>query len=159
MNRQLGFLLAAAALSGCGGSGLKTYQVMGTVSKAGVGLEGVQVILTPTATDGKVFDSAYGRTDAAGKFSVTMPTGQLGAPAGDYKIVLKNPSVTSNLDPEQAKQRLAAQYAAGRSKGQRSSAPPPAPDEEGPIPIEYTKDETTPLKYTVPGDALTIEVP
>ena len=130
----VGLMFGLAALAGCGGEPARpgpekqaTAPAGGTVKLRGAPLAGASVRFQ--AVDGKV--SAYGTTDAAGKFTLSTYGKDDGAPAGKYKVTVAvsgvkeiSPGVLDpNFDPSKS-----------------------------PVPADYGNPETTPLTAEVkPG--------
>lgn len=89
---SFGFLLLAvqtATLVGCGSdSGVTLVPVSGEVTVAGKPVEGIVVSLSGNS-DGKKRVIPYGRTDAGGKYALQVSETDIGAPAGQYKVLFQ----------------------------------------------------------------------
>jgi hypothetical protein len=86
----LGFPLV---LSGCGDGKIRTYPVTGTVHVDGKPAGGAIVIFCPT--DGSAQfkrERPFGTADADGKFGLTTFIAKDGAPAGDYRVMVRWPA-------------------------------------------------------------------
>ncbi|MBW3598603.1 MAG: carboxypeptidase-like regulatory domain-containing protein [Planctomycetes bacterium] len=86
--------LAVVVLGGCGGSGLDTAPVTGTVTLDGEPLSGATVTFVPERT-GMEAPSSQGMTDAQGRYALSVvATGDEGAVIGQHQV-------TINVFPEQ----------------------------------------------------------
>lgn len=116
-------LFVAATMVGCSGDSghVKTAACTGTVTYKGAPVEGAIVTFNPSD---KSLKPAVGRTDAAGKYTLTTFEAGDGAIPGSYKVsVLKIDTSklamkdTQNFAPG-SQEALDAQYAAAESAGQ-----------------------------------------
>jgi hypothetical protein len=91
--------LGLVALSGCGDGKISRYPVTGTVMVDGKAAEGAQVVFCPTSSSPELekFRPA-GFTDSAGKFTLTTIDSTDGAPAGQYKVLVKWQSQSASAD-------------------------------------------------------------
>ena len=97
---QLPLLLAAVAtLAGCGDGKIARYPVSGQVLVDGAPAQGAMVIFCPTEGSPEVMrERPFSRTDAEGNFELrTFEPGD-GAPAGQYKIMVRWPGASANQD-------------------------------------------------------------
>lgn len=81
--------LVLSLLAGCGGKPTN-YPVTGTVKLKGQPVEGCRVVFAPTDSAGALTVGAGGSglTDKSGKFEITNTDGEMGVPAGKYKVAL-----------------------------------------------------------------------
>jgi hypothetical protein len=79
--RLVALFALIALTSGCGGTGLDTAAVNGTVKVAGTPMAGVQVTFTPA--NGR---PASGVTDASGNYSLSTLAANDGAVPGKHKV-------------------------------------------------------------------------
>ncbi len=90
-------------LAGCGDGKIATYPVSGTVKVDGQTAEGAILIFCPTeGSDQFKRERPFGATDASGKFQLTTFLPADGAPAGDYKVMIRWPAprrTSANDDP------------------------------------------------------------
>jgi hypothetical protein len=128
-----------AFVVGCGGAptGPKMYPVSGTLTVGGKPVKDVNVQLVPEDLSKGTIISG-GKTDAAGKYSVTGTNGVAGAVAGKYKVVL-NVAGTAPA-PGQA------------HDGQT------APVVTAPFPEEYNSSATSPKSVEVVDKAVTLDI-
>ncbi|PQO34489.1 carboxypeptidase regulatory-like domain-containing protein [Bremerella cremea] len=130
MNRRglLAMLTVAACLVGCSsGSSEKvpgrslTVNVIGTVALNGKPVAGATVMFNSESLN----LTAYGKTDADGKFQLTTYEPGDGAPIGHYRVVIKKveQSVTGESDhpalppTTQSSSKLPLQYANWKTSG------------------------------------------
>jgi len=133
--RGLVCLLVAAALlalSGCGKGRIPTYVVTGAVMVDDRPAEGAMVIFCPVDSSNNEVANLrpFGVTGPGGKFTlITFDPGD-GAPAGEYKVLVKWPAQTSEDERD---------------------AGPPGAVRNGPdrLKNKYYNLETSPLKATV----------
>lgn len=87
-----GVALVAALVAGCGGDGAPMQAVVktsGTVTLDGKPAEGVDVRFIPKdKANFKLDESPLGRTDAAGKFTLSTYYAGDGAPPGEYMVAV-----------------------------------------------------------------------
>ena len=127
--RQLVLLGLVGLVAGCGGTGLDTAKVSGTVKVAGQPMAGIQVTFTPS--QGR---PAIGVTDASGNFTLSTLAANDGAVPGKHKVKFGF-SDASAATPD-------------------SSAPPPSEPPPAPFNAKYTSDQTSGLeKEVVAGKA------
>ncbi len=125
-------------LVGCGGGGaeeLTVFPVTGKVTKGGAALAEVTVSLVSQGAPMLV-----GVTKEDGTFEIATNAGQKGAPAGEYKVILR--SNTAEMD-----------YSTGKPKN---------PDAKDAIPAKYSSEEKTDVSITVTADGenvINIEIP
>jgi hypothetical protein len=93
-------------LAGCGSGKISTYPVIGTVSVDGKPAEGAILTLCPTdGSDQFKRERPFGQADASGKFGLTTFVAKDGAPAGEYKVIVRWPGKRQagpNDDPDHA---------------------------------------------------------
>jgi hypothetical protein len=77
-----------ALVTGCGGDGLGTVPVTGTVTLDGQPVEGATVTFTPASETAGTDRSAVGLTDASGKYSLNATGGGEGAVPGTYSVTI-----------------------------------------------------------------------
>ena len=78
-------------LVGCGEGKIARYPVTGTVLVDGKPYEGARVMFCPEGgSEAFSKERPYGVTDQSGKFELTTFIKGDGAPAGDYKIMIRN---------------------------------------------------------------------
>jgi hypothetical protein len=83
----------AVALAGCGDGRLKRYPVTGSVVIDGKPAEGAIVAFCPVNPSGELEHlRPAGRTDGSGRFELTTYDSGDGAPAGEYKVLVKWPA-------------------------------------------------------------------
>ena len=134
-------LAAALALLVCGSSGPSVQFVEGSVLVDGRPLDGAEVSFSPLESG--VGLAAVGRTDAGGRFTLNPQVGKPGAGTlvGSYRVTIRKrkpdeaaEEALSTDDPNYGKRR-------------------PIPQGSGPpkwlVPVEYTANETTPLRADV----------
>jgi hypothetical protein len=89
------FLLGAVALAGCGNDRLALYDVTGKVLVDGQPAEGAIVIFCPVDASEQLANlRPAGKASAVGDFELTTYDPADGAPAGQYKVLVKWPSAT-----------------------------------------------------------------
>lgn len=131
-----GVAVLAVFLSGCGGSGLGTHPVSGTVTIDGQPATDMRVDFHPVDPANQM---ASGTLDSGGKYSLfTGQTGAPGAMAGRYKVVL-TPTMTDTS------------YMDGPAAG-------PPREQAGGVPAEYTSVDTTPEEVEVRAGNNTINI-
>lgn len=140
------------AVVGCSG-GLNSVTASGTVTHKGSPVEGANVVFSRGAGDITKGEVAVGKTDAAGRFTLTTPTGPRqggsGALPGDYTV-----TVTKHIPP---KGMTMAQYQAlvdaATKAGETGAMVPP---ERQPPPLvsmfaeHYSVQSKSKLKATIP---------
>jgi len=87
-------------LSGCSNTDSRYSKVEGTVTYNGVAVEGATVSFQPVTSEG---ESASGRTDANGRFTLTSASAQdggRGALPGEYRVAIEKREVRSDPDQE-----------------------------------------------------------
>jgi hypothetical protein len=90
--RQVWVLAGLLVLSGCADGRVARYPVSGTLNVDGQPAEGAIVIFCPVSTAPEADRlRPAGRTDASGKFDLTTIELGDGAPAGDYKVLVRWP--------------------------------------------------------------------
>jgi hypothetical protein len=100
----LAFLLGAVALAGCGSDRLALYDVTGKVLVDGQPAEGAIIIFYPVdASEQLAALRPAGKATASGDFELTTYEPADGAPAGQFKVLVKWPSPTPNADPRDAR--------------------------------------------------------
>lgn len=89
--RWIWALAPIAALIGCGDGKIARYPVSGTVLVDGKPYEGARVMFCPVeGSEAFSKERPFGVTDASGRFELTTFIKGDGAPAGDYKIMIRN---------------------------------------------------------------------
>lgn len=118
-------------ISGCGRGRIPTYPVSGTVNVDARPADGAIIIFCP-ATAGTELDSVRpaGKTDAAGKFQLTTFEPGDGAPAGEFKVLVKWPASTL----------------AGDDRERRPGSANKGPDR---LKGKYYNQESTPITATI----------
>ncbi|MCA9131251.1 MAG: hypothetical protein KDB22_29405 [Planctomycetales bacterium] len=98
-------LLFVAAL-GCGGA--QYAPVEGVITLDGNPLEDATVTFTPTGTTGNEIQQSYGRTDAEGRYSLELLSGEReGALIGQHKVrVAKNIETESDIMTREEAQQV-----------------------------------------------------
>jgi hypothetical protein len=124
-------------LAGCGlGTKLEYAEVEGTVTLGGKSLSGVNVTFYPDSEGAEQLPYATGKTDDAGRYTLTLQSGKPGALVGKNRVVVSWPA------PER--------------RDDQPRPPPPGPA----IPVRYTVVTETPLVVEVePGGRQTIDLP
>jgi hypothetical protein len=125
------FGIGSLAIVGCGDGRIPTYEVNGQVNVNGRPAEGAIVIFCPVSQSAEVEHlRPAGMANASGQFTLTTFEPNDGAPAGEYKVLVKWPAP-----------RPAAQEREAR----------PGSANKGPDRLrgKYYSFETTPLKTTV----------
>lgn len=138
-SRWLGFLVCALVLTGCSGSPHdpnrpKTVPVSGTVTHNGKPVEGAAVTFMAQSAQGR---GAIGRTDEAGRFTLTTFGANDGAIPGEYRVKIAKTVAEGTLSQEEAQ------------KLQEKGKPVPPPVERDLLPVKYKKSETSTLTATV----------
>jgi hypothetical protein len=83
---------------GCGSGKIGTYPVTGTVNLDGKPAEGAIVIFCPTeGSEQFKRERPFGKTGPDGKFELTTFVANDGAPAGDYKVMIRWPTAEKAL--------------------------------------------------------------
>ncbi len=122
-------LLAVAALVGCGGADVpmqKTVKVSGQVLLDGKPVEGLDIRFLPKdKANFKLDETPLGRTDAAGKFTLTTYYNGDGAPPGDYLVAVSYPDQVPAS--EEADETAAAIAAAKSMKARAKDGKPRFP--------------------------------
>jgi hypothetical protein len=133
LNAPVGMICCAILLiiSGCGRGRIPTYAVSGTVNVDARPADGAIIIFCP-ATAGTELESVRpaGKTDAAGKFQLTTFEPGDGAPAGEFKVLVKWPAATP----------------AGDDRERRPGSANKGPDR---LKGKYYSQESTPLTATI----------
>ncbi|MDA1040820.1 MAG: hypothetical protein O3A37_11105 [Planctomycetota bacterium] len=81
LDRMLVVTVCCAAFgAGCSAEKFKTAEVRGTVTLEGTPVEGVSVEFEPVRTGAEIPPTAYGSTDAEGKYRLTRVGGKGGRP-------------------------------------------------------------------------------
>ena len=125
-------LLVLLAVGGC----RKHHytEVEGKVTLNGKPLSGVKVTFYPESEGDRQLPYAFGTTDAAGMYTLTLSDGKPGALQGPNRVVVKRPLA---------------------ERQDVSAGPPPEPS----IPLQYTVVIETPLIFEVmPGARQTIDL-
>lgn len=116
---------------GCGSGRIPTYPVSGTVVVDSRPAEGAIVIFCPVSTSKELEHlRPAGKTDAAGNFKLTTFVPGDGAPASDFKVLVKWPAATP----------------AGDDRENRPGAANKGPDR---LKGKYYNQDTTPLTATI----------
>ena len=127
-------LVGLIGITGCGNKGrLPTYKVNGSVTADNAPAERAIVIFCPVDPGPELGAlRPYGITDSEGKFKLFTFNPGDGAPAGDYKVLIKWPSQ-------------------GRATDLRDAPPPGAVVYNGPDRLKgkYYNIEKTPLSVTI----------
>ncbi len=133
--------------SGCGAAKEKPVPVEGIVRLDGQPLAGASVLFSPV--EGGLPASAVTQDDGA--FQLACSKGE-GAFPGDYKVVITLPEPLAPAEEglsaqEHAQRQLKGMIGQSKKKAQskRRSA-----RQQSPIPAQFTKVTTTPLRQTVP---------
>jgi len=120
---------AVALIAGCGGTGLHTIVVTGTVTFDGEPLEGAAITFTPRGEG----HPAFGITDANGRYTLQTMLGNpdAGTTPGDYEVAITKFEATPPRTEEEDALGL----------------PPPSP--RSLIPVRYGSTGTSGLAATV----------
>lgn len=114
-------LFAVAALVGCSGADVpmqKTVKVSGSVLLDGKLVEGLDIRFIPAdKTNFKLDETPLGRTDAAGKFTLTTYYNGDGAPPGDYLVAVSYPD---QVPVSEEADETATAIAAAKAKKERA---------------------------------------
>jgi hypothetical protein len=126
----------ALAVAGCGGPRVEYAPVSGTVTCDGKALAGVEVSFYPSVPSGTPAPPySTGRTDEAGRYTLTSTSGQPGAAVGKHLITVNWPY--PERDPDK---------------------PPPKPPSPA-IQVRYTVATRSPLNAEVkPGGPQTVDL-
>jgi hypothetical protein len=81
-------LLAALALAGCGGPGVRLVPVQGRVTLANKPLARVTIQLVPDGAKGTHAPARAGQADEHGAFRITTPPHGAGAVPGHYRVMV-----------------------------------------------------------------------
>ena len=123
--------IVGVTVSGCGDGRIATYEVNGQVSVNGRPAEGAIVIFCPVDAIAEVEHlRPAGMADASGQFTLTTFEPSDGAPAGEYKVLVKWPAPTP-ASPLREDRPGSANKGPDRLRG------------------KYYSFESTPLKATV----------
>jgi hypothetical protein len=144
--RLAALALAVALTGGCGGSGPKPVKVEGVVLLDGKPLPGATVRFVPLDRKG---ETAVGFARDDGTFRLTSQSGGEGALPGEYKVVVTpgaGQTLEAPTDPAAA-QKMADLMMRKKAISKGITAPRP---KRSPIPAEYTDENKTILKVTVP---------
>jgi hypothetical protein len=136
--------LCCCGLLGCGADTNKlegVVPVSGTVTQNGTPLEGAAVSFAP-AGGGR---SASGKTDAAGKFTLTTLNPGDGAMPGEYKVTITKKEMVGK---EYTEEEANAYY----NEHQKQ---PPAPEMKNLIDEKYSNADTSGLMASVPEGGVT----
>jgi hypothetical protein len=131
--RSMGIVLGLMSLilAGCGDGRIATYPVNGTVNVNGRPAEGAIVVFCPINPAAEIEHlRPAGMADASGQFTLTTFEPSDGAPAGQYKVIVKWPAPTPASNERDARP-------GGANKG---------PDR---LRGKYYNLETTPLAVTI----------
>lgn len=129
-------LAGMLVLSGCSGNSPEIVPVTGTVTIKGRPYRNVLVTFVPTqpGLDGNM--KASGVTDAAGKFTLTMPgRDDPSCPACVCKVTITEGPIPDSVRESENEQIAATQFLASL--------------EDRPIPVIYTRVADTPLEVEV----------
>ena len=131
--------LAISVIAGCGEGGDQAtapVPVSGTVTFEGQPVAGAYVAFRP---EGKTRGGG-GRaiTDASGKYELKSPDGRLGAPVGNYRVI-----VTNEVTP---------------MMGEYSPPPTTSPEARLKLPAVYGDMQRSPLRATVPEEGGTVDL-
>ncbi len=137
-------------LVGCGGSGVDTIPVTGTVTLDGTPVPGAQLVFVPADGAGQ---AASGITDDQGKYSLNCSAGQ-GALAGKYNVIVtkKNPDDMAKASAAAAGGDVdmdAAYAAAEKAAGGDLSKGPPEIKVGDLLPLKYNNPATSELTVTI----------
>jgi hypothetical protein len=139
--------------AGCSKQDTGFTKVEGTITYNGEAVEGATIIFSPTDSSG---ESATGKTDANGKFTLTTAGAQnagSGVKPGTYNVLVKKVETTQTSDPdvlaeqrreitsEELRRRLAA-------KGLNAMTAVKIEHKQL-LPVQYGQPSATPLKATV----------
>ncbi|MGL4512062.1 MAG: hypothetical protein ACRCT8_03155 [Lacipirellulaceae bacterium] len=130
-DRGLPLLVAAGlvvATLGCGDGKIARHPVRGKVTIAGKPVEGAMVYFCPVGgSDALQKERPVALTDAAGDFQLTTFVKGDGAPAGDYKVMIRGGG--SSVDPR----RMTPEQAREAAKQKKLTVPPRYgfPDQSG----------------------------
>ena len=139
------FCLAAIALAGCGGgeedlNRPATYPVTGVVTLGGDPVAGAQITFYSNA-GGDAAHSAFGRTDAEGRYELTTFESGDGAVPGEYLVTAKK--FDTPPPPAEPAEDSMENYVPPSP----TDKPPAPPKNE--LPAQYAARQSTPLKATV----------
>jgi len=137
-----GIILLSVAVAGCGA---KTAKVEGVVTLDGTPVQGAMVTFIPDNGERQ----ASGLTDADGVFQLTTFNTGDGALPGTHKVTVQKMPTQSDAagvpkpeDPE-AMRKAMEDFSKGAQRDKNKTM-------KSPLPPEYAKVDTTPLKYTIP---------
>jgi hypothetical protein len=141
---------------GCGGA--KPNKVEGkVVFTNGQPVKAAMVTFVPK--DKENGKSATGLTDDEGKFYLTTSNDGDGALPGEYKVVISQNKKAISQQPQQPSGDTREMYKKWLKENKDKKDKIPA-DDKGDIPDQYTVEEATPLKWTVPSsDSPTFKIP
>lgn len=114
-------MVFALCVVGCGGQGLSTVPVTGTVTYKGKPLEGVSVGFVPEPQKGH---PATGLTDESGRFTLSSFKAGDGATPGEYRVVIAEPSSADSEDyslPDPSKARFPLKYSDPNTSGLKAT--------------------------------------
>lgn len=101
----------AGALAGCGGGNDKLAPVSGVIKQNGKPLEGATVTFRPLGTEDKNAPTSFGKTDAEGRFTLEVATGERGAYVGKHRVTIeKQTEVDSANDVNLGESQIPPKY-------------------------------------------------
>lgn len=141
--RTLLFLIVLVGLVGCGDGYPKRVPVSGTVTFEGKPLANANITFLTSVEDGM---SASGKTDDAGKYTLTSYTPDDGAIPGEYSITINMiDDRAADVDASSSEGDFGADY----GKMMDESASSVAPAQAGGLPAKYAVAGKSGLKKTV----------
>lgn len=145
-------VIVGACVVGALGCGLKTrleglVPVEGTVTFQGKAVEGATVVFVPATAATR---AAVGRTDAAGRFSLTTKDPGDGAAPGPYLLTVSKTEATGGLSTAEAEQWSRRRENFGKY--------PPRPKITELLPKKYKVANTSGLQTTVSPGQNTVDI-
>jgi len=139
-------LLGLGAFLGCGESeGVPTVVVTGTVTQKGAPVAGAVVSFIHSVADGQ---SAFGVTDAAGKYSLTTRKKDDGALPGQYKV-----TIAKYNGPTETAGGGAAPTSEGNLPASYTGEAAPAPPPKNLLPAKYASPDSSGVSAAVKAGA------
>jgi len=136
-------------IAGCGGGGkkLSTIEVTGTVTYNGAPLSGASVTFAPVS-EGQG-NPAYGRTDAAGHYTLQTSRGNVdaGTTPGKYRVAIRKREAIPPT--EEGKELTRPANTSDTEDGQELTESTDTPEPESLIPVRYESYSTSELTATV----------
>ena len=139
--------------TGCNNPDARFTKVEGTITYNGEAVEGATVVFSPADSSG---ESASGKTDASGKYTLTTPGAQnagTGVVPGAYNVLVTKVHSTSTSDPDVlAEQRREITYEELQTRLAAKGLTPSTAvqiEHKQLLPVRYGQPSGTPLKATV----------